>query len=93
MDDLTSILRTIIKEVVHEELEQFFVKLIKEKPDIPDVTLPADTVCKELGIAYATLWRWRKSGHLKPVAYCGRKPVYSRRQIDEFKGLNKSFNL
>lgn len=51
-------------------------------PDKEDVMLTADETAKQLNVTNVTLWRWAKTGYLRPVK-AGRKTFYWQSDINK----------
>ena len=72
------------------DLKEFALQLIEEgkrlaSSDAKDETYMTEAeVCKELGTTHTTLWRWKKSGYLKPVKV-GKKNVWRQSEIIKIK--------
>lgn len=43
----------------------------------------SEDVCKKLGITRSTLWKWGKSGYLKPDGKIGKRPFYFQSTLDK----------
>lgn len=52
-----------------------------------DVEMFSAEAAKYAGVSTNTLWRWAKTGYLKPHAYIGRKPLYLKSQFEKLKGV------
>lgn len=65
-------------------------KGIKELSSILEIALAqikntkyfSEDVCKQLHITRSTLWKWNKSGYLKPDGKIGKRPFYLKSTLD-----------
>jgi len=66
-----------LKEVFQEWQDEREIPEQKE-----DVMLTADETAKQLNVTNVTLWRWSKTGYLRPVK-AGRKTFYWQSDINK----------
>lgn len=52
--------------------------------------LSISEVCEQLNVTPTTLWRWKRSGYLKPHCRIGRFDFYLQGQIDELCKLREA---
>lgn len=72
-------LKEVIKNLYAEEAQRTreALEANREKP-----TLTRKQTAKQLGVTLSTLWRWEKSGYLKPVKI-GSKVMYRPTDVEE----------
>lgn len=74
------------------DLKEFALSLMDEarkqgeQQPREDKELNAQEAADVLGISTNSLWRWEKSGYLKPHARIGKRPMYLQSQIEKLKG-------
>ena len=82
MSALTTLLAPLIKEVVLTTIEEYGQA---QQPNVvDDAEVTVEETCKQLHTSKVTLWRWDKSGYLKPVRI-GTKVFYRQSDIDRLK--------
>ena len=69
------------------DLKEFGLALIaeaaasKDQDQSEETMMPADEVCKVLGISANSLWRWGRTGYLRG-SKVGRKVIYRKSDVD-----------
>ena len=78
LSDLLDAFRQVAKEI-HESYEA--EKAARDE----NMLLSRRRVADLLGVDFSTLWRWDKTGYLKPVRQ-GRRTSYRKGDIDDLMG-------
>lgn len=74
-------LMEFVKEVFEEAKEN---AVEKNQIEVSKRLLSREEVMEELGVSSTTLWRWGKSGYLKPIHH-GSKVMYRESDIEEMR--------
>lgn len=75
------------EEMTNEDWKEFIKKSINDALDARllekrDVLIPRKRTAELLDKDVSTLYRWEKSGYLRPVARRGRSVLYSSRDLE-----------
>ena len=75
------LMATLIAEKLREVLTD---SQQRENTPVREVWLTTEQVCEQLHITKSTLYRHRRDGYIVPDKYIGRKPLFSRKTIDNY---------
>ena len=74
----------VVANKVVEKLNLANSESLAGKEKLEKEYLNVQDVCKQLHISKATLYRHRDLGFLKPSLYVGRKPLFTKKDIEDY---------
>lgn len=74
-NDLLTLFAEVAKDVAAKEKAQ------QEAMAAGNETVTQSELCERLNVSKATVWRWTKTGYLKPCGKIGHRPIYSMSDV------------
>jgi len=74
----------VVANKVVEKLNLAYSESLAGKSRLEKEYLNVQDVCRQLHISKATLYRHRDAGYLTPSLYVGRKPLFTKKDIEDY---------
>lgn len=74
----------VVANKVVEKLNLAYFESLAGKSRHENEYLNVQDVCRQLRISKATLYRHRDVGYLTPSLYVGRKPLFTKKDIEDY---------